>query len=379
MSVPIPQYEYLFLPAWPQLLIFLSTLTFWIHLLLVGTVVGSSLFLLSRVLRKKSDLDQQLDRRILHVIPVCISLTITFGVAPLLFIQALYNQYFYSANILIAPFWLASLGFLMIGFIGIYLASKFRSVPVNLVFLVIVVLSFLSILYIFTNNTVLSQQPERWLAFHRGDQILHVHDATVNPRILHNIGATLVISGLAIAWIGRFRQSDRESREHATRIGMHWMMIGLVLQIAFGLWFVIAVPGEIRTNLINFSNLTSMAWYFAVILVFLNLYTAMRAVILPGQTKWLLYSTLLPLVGLLGMLLARQYLRTAYLARTVAGSFKIQDWHVLAQTPQFFIFAVLLLIALVVIITTLLLVLRSKPVPQEISRSEDPYDHPETE
>ena len=288
MTVPIPQYEHLFLPAWPQLLIFLSTLMFWVHLLLVGIVVGGSIFLLSRALRKKSDLDQQLDRRILRVIPVCISLTITFGVAPLLFTQALYGQYFYSANILIAPFWLGSLGFLMIGFIGIYLAYKFRSVSVNLIFLLIVVLSFISVLYIFTNNAVLSLQPEHWLEFHRGEQILHVRDAIVNPRVLHNIGATLVISGLAIAWIGRFRQSDREAREHAVRTGMHWMMIGLVLQIAFGLWYVIAVPGAIRTDLINFTNLTSIAWYLAVIFVFLNLYTALRAIILPGQTKWLL-------------------------------------------------------------------------------------------
>ena len=193
-----------------------------------------------------------------------------------------------------------------------------------------------------------------------------VRDATVNPRVLHNIGATLVISGLAIAWIGRFRQSDREAREHAIRTGMHWMMIGLVLQIGIGLWFVISLPGEIRTDLINFTNLTSIAWYLAVILVFLNLYTAMRAVILPGQTKWLLYSTLLPPVGLIGMLLARQYLRSAYLARNVAGQFKIQDWLVSPQTQQFFLFTVLLLIALVIIATTLLLVLRSKPVPKNM-------------
>jgi hypothetical protein len=379
MSVPIPRYEHLFLPAWPQLLTLLSTLTFWIHLLLVGTVVGSSLFLLSRVLRKKSDLDQQLDRRILQVIPVCISLTITFGVAPLLFTQALYGHYFYSANILIAPFWLGSLGFLLIGFISIYLASRFRSVPVNLIFLLIVVLCFIGVLYIFTNNAVLSLQPEHWLEFHRGEQILHVRDATVNPRVLHNIGAGLVISGLAIAWIGRFRQSDREAREHAVKTGLHWMMIGLVLQIGIGLWFVISLPGAIRSDLINFSNLTSIAWYLAVILVFLNLYTAMRAVILPGQTKWLLYSTLLPPLGLIGMLLARQYLRIAYLSRTEAGQFKIQDWSVLPQGQQFFIFAVLLVIALVIIGGTLLLVLRAKPVPTEIVRNENQHGLSETD
>jgi len=361
------------------LMVLLSTLTFWVHLLLVGIVVGCSIFLLRQALRKKSDLDQQLDRRILRVIPVCISLTITFGVAPLLFTQALYGQYFYSANILIAPFWLGSLGFLMIGFISIYLACKFRSFLVNLIFLLIVVFSFITVLYIFTNNAVLSLQPEHWIEFHRGEQILHVRDATVNPRVLHNIGATLVISGLAIAWIGRFRQSNRDAREHAVKTGLHWMMIGLVLQIGIGLWFVISLPGEIRTDLINFSNLISIVWYLAVILVFQNLYTAMRAIILPGQTKWLIYSTLLPAVGLIGMLLARQYLRSAYLARNVAGQFKIQDWHVVPQTQQFLIFAVLLLITLLIIATTLLFVLRSKPVPKEIDSSENRYEIVETE
>ena len=84
-------------------------------------------------------------------------------------------------------------------------------------------------------------------------------------------------------------------------------------------------------------------------------------------------STLLPALGLVGMLLARQYLRTAYLARNIAGQFKVQDWHVLPQIQQFLIFAVLLLIVLAIVAITLLLVLRSKPAPKEISNSENPY------
>lgn len=361
MTVPVPHYEHLFLPAWPWLMVLLSTLTFWVHLLLVGIVVGGSMFLLTQVLRRKNELDRQLNRRIGQVIPVCVSLTITFGVAPLLFTQALYGHYFYSANILIAPFWLGSLGFLMIGFISIYLAYKFRSFLANLLFLLIVVVSFIAVLYIFTNNAVLSLQPEHWLEFHRGEQLLHVRDATVNPRGLHNIGATLVISGLAIAWIGRFRKADREAREHAVKTGLQWMMIGLVVQMGIGLWYVISLPGDIRNGLIHFSNYTSIAWYLAVIFVFLNLFTAMKAILFPGQTKWLVLSTLLPTLGLVGMLLARQYLRTAYLARNVAGPFKIQDWLVSPQTEQCLLFAGLLGIALLIIVLTMIFVLRSKP------------------
>lgn len=381
-SVPIPAYEHLFLPAPPALLVALSTFTFWLHLLLVGTVIGSVIYLFFTTLTRRNELDRRLNSRLLKVLPVCVSLTITFGVAPLLFTQVLYSHYFYSANILIGNFWLASLGFLLAGFISLYLASRFSCIICKFGFIAIVLGCFIAVLYIFTHNAILSLQPEHWLDFHRGARLLHVRDAVALPRLAHNIGAAFVISGLAIAWIGRYRWptgdseiTSRQRVEHACRTGLSWLLFGLMLQIAFGLWFVLSLTEEIRRNLINFSNITSIAWYAALVLVMLNLFTAIKGIINPQASRWLLLSTLLPLFGLAGMLLARQYLRSAYLARPEAGGFNIKNWTTQTQNQPMLIFAVALGIALVVIVVMLAWVLLSKRVVAEVPAT--PMEQPE--
>ena len=364
-TVPIPAYEHLFLPAPAWLLVALSTFTFWLHLLLVGTVVGSLIYLFLTTLVRHNELDRRLNGRLLKVLPVCVSLTITFGVAPLLFTQALYGHYFYSANILIGNFWLGSLGFLLVGFISLYLAARFSCNICKFGFIAVVLGCFGAVLYIFTHNAILSLHPEYWLEFHRGARLLHVRDATALPRLAHNVGATFVISGLALAWIGRYRWptggefSPQQRIEHATRTGLSWTLLGLMLQIAFGLWFVLSLPGEIRKSLINFSGVTSIAWYAGLLFVVLNIFTSMKGIINPGAKKWLIFSTILPLLGLVGMLLARQYLRSAYLVRPAAGGFDVNKWTVESQTQPMLIFALALTAALLVIIIMLVGVLLS--------------------
>ena len=57
-----------------------------------------------------------------------ISLAITTGIAPLLFVQLLYQQYFYTATILIGWAWLLFVVLLMLGYYAAY-AYKFRGAP----------------------------------------------------------------------------------------------------------------------------------------------------------------------------------------------------------------------------------------------------------
>jgi len=366
-NIPIPAYEHLSLPGPAWLLVTLSTFTFWIHLLLAGSLVGSLIFLFVRRFRLRSEslLDRQLDTRIIKTLPVLISLTITFGIGPLLFTQVLYGHYFYSANIFIGNFWIMSLGFLFLGFICVYLTARYWNHSYKTLLLLLVLGCFLAIIYIFTNNALLSVLPEHWINFHRQIHLLRVPDSTLFPRLLHNIGATFVISGLAIAWIGRFRPASSDippaqCAEHATSIGLQWMLFGFVLQVAFGLWWLFSLPPEMRTNLISLSNFTSTAWWLAILLAALNLLTIIKGIIRP-QKIWLLLSTFLPLLGMFGMLMARQQLRTAYLARDVAGSFDINNWNTQVQRSPLIALAVILLLGLIAIIVMLVLILRRGP------------------
>ena len=371
MNPPIPAYDTFFLPAPHWLLITLATFTFWVHLILVGAVAGSTVFLIARRFRRRSDLDRAIDSRILHALPVCLSFTITFGVAPLLFIQVLYGHYFYAANVFLGGYWLLALAFVFIAFVSLYFAHRCRRSFAAAGILLLASLGFLGVMYIFTNNAVLSIAPEHWLAFHRNLAALHVPDAITIPRFLHNFGATFVLGGLAVAWIGRFRPrtdpNDLQTRRiAATRAGLRFTFLGLLLQIALGLWFLLSLPSDVLKGLISFHSVTSFAWWTAVALVGLNLWTVVKGLLAPHRLKWLLLSTFIPLTGLVGMLLARQYLRSAYLGRDLAGSFDLADWSEQTQASPILLFFVLLLLGLLLIAAMIGVTLRRQRGGTEI-------------
>ncbi len=66
-------------------------------------------------------------RRVAEIVrdrlPFMLGCGITAGVAPLLFVQLLYQQRFYTANLLLGPRWLAVVPALIVGFYALYLAK----------------------------------------------------------------------------------------------------------------------------------------------------------------------------------------------------------------------------------------------------------------
>ena len=85
--------------------VFLLIFTFFLHILFVNlTIGGSLLILLSRYLGKnaKNNLYYEIAEELGAVNTFNISLTVTTGVAPLLFIQVIYSSFFYSSSILLS-------------------------------------------------------------------------------------------------------------------------------------------------------------------------------------------------------------------------------------------------------------------------------------
>jgi len=381
VNVPIPSHDYLFLPGTAWLVQLLCIISSYLHLLLVGIVVGSAVFLLLRrvVFRSHSELDHQLDGRLLKTLPVCISLMITFGVASLLFVQCLYTPYFFCANIFMAPFWMLIPVLLVVGFVSAYLAGRFWRRGVVLLFVLLVPIAFAAILYIMTNNAVLTIMPEHWLQFHRDTARLHVSDPIVLPRLLHNFGATFVIVGLFVAWVGRFAAptgvagdaAQKRLAQHASRLGLRWLIFGLFLQIALGFWYVLAISAPIRGQIIGFRTFASLAWYISLALVVVNIITAFKALESTARKSWLYLTTVLPAIGLVGMLLARQEVRAASLGRESAGSFDAlsqspqHGWVVQSQPSAILAFFLVLIIAVIAIAVMVLLALRPRPDNQE--------------
>jgi hypothetical protein len=104
---------------------FLDIFTLIIHLLLMNIVVGGCIIaFFSRLKASDQPLNESLHGSFVNKIPSVLALTITFGVAPLLFIQVLYGHFIYSSSILMAVYWLLVVPLLIIAYYGIYIHAR---------------------------------------------------------------------------------------------------------------------------------------------------------------------------------------------------------------------------------------------------------------
>lgn len=262
----IPDPDPIPLPAPTELLTFLLVLTFLLHLVPMNFVLGGSLLMVLSYARASMVADQasRNHRRLIEILarafPPAIAFTITLGVAPLLFVQVLYGQLFFSSSILMAWPWLGVIGLLLVGYYAAYwhTTQHMRLGEVAAWVALLVAATFLVIAFVFVNNFSLLQNPEVWrslyLSDRRGLHLYAVWESSVLPRYLHFLFAALALTGLAVAAMGvRRRAREPEFARWAMGYGARWFIGGTLLQMGSGIWFVASQPARIRNALLGAS------------------------------------------------------------------------------------------------------------------------------
>ncbi len=123
-SMHIPSFDPIPMPAPEPLVHGLLVVTVLLHALFVNLVLGSTpIMVVTEWLgqRKGSDRFQRLARTLSSISPTAMALAIVLGVAPLLFIQILYGQLFYTAAILGGGVWILLILVLILAHYGLYL------------------------------------------------------------------------------------------------------------------------------------------------------------------------------------------------------------------------------------------------------------------
>ncbi len=350
--LPLP--DELGIPGPSSLFLFLYLLTFVIHTALANFVIGGSAFLALQEYRslKGNETAKALSRRILQILPVVFSLTITFGVAPLLFVQVLYGQFFYSANVLLGGWWLLNLGFILSAFYIVYwLATRSdKGIPPSgrsLAGSIILSLFTLKIALLFTSNSTLSIEPDRWqdVALQHG-MLGAINSPILIPRYFHNIFGAMIMSGIWIAWAAATqRTADSAIREQGIRAGVRWSLFFVLLQVPVGLWYLMQLQEEVRSELLGFGSPASILWYGGLMLVVVMIYLMAELYRSPDSRKLLYGVTGVSLAILVGMVAAREHVRQGYLK----PYFSLGDWTVNLQPGPMVIFGVTLVVGLVVI------------------------------
>jgi hypothetical protein len=331
-------------PVW--LFHFLLVLTFYLHLLFLSTALGGSLLAaVARLLAGAADDHRRLlAGRLTAINTFAISLTITTGVAPLLFVQVLYQQYFYSATILIGGAWLSLVVLLIVGYYAVYL-YKLRGG--TSLWLVVAAVMFLLIAAIQVTVNLTHAQPGRWaeIADHPWSALA---DATYGPRLLVFVLAGLVLSALLNAWWASRRGAagdQVEVNQSLAAFAWSWALWPAVVLVGAGVVHWLLLPQEVRKGLLQGGAATLVPLVAALVLLVVLLAILVRgrsAPAMPGPATAAL-ATMLALFAALAIV--RHQVRALYLepARSQLELVAAPQW------GTFWLFAVLLVLGLALV------------------------------
>lgn len=198
------------LPAATVFYLVLFAATLVIHFVFMSYVLAGTVWIMAGLFRPKNE-SSIITTTLSDWMPVMLSGAITAGVAPLLFIQILYRQPFYTANLLQFNRWMAILPVLIVLFYLYYLikAHSTRHTLIQRIASVVCVAGVLFIAWSWSGNHELSvQQPDRWQEIYSG-----TNPAPRNPlvglRLVLWVTTTFPVLSCLLTW--QLRQPNDSS------------------------------------------------------------------------------------------------------------------------------------------------------------------------
>jgi hypothetical protein len=318
------------LPVVPWIFHGLEDLLFFIHILLVDTILGLCLAALASRLRRGTGALEGFVGQPVRVAPVFFALTVTLGVAPLLFTQVLYGQFFYASSVLMAVFWILVVPLIIVGYYALYIRARSQR-PTSALATAAIALTACVLLYIafmFVSNVTLMLNPGDWAAYaaNRGGTSLPLSDRGLPPRFLHFAVGAFAVGGLSMAALNRIRLRGAE-RAAAERLGLRIFGFATIVECVVGCWFLFSLPRDFAAG---FSG--GQAWPTLVLCVGM---VAGAAAVVTALIGRFLPTVVLAPVSVLGMVLARDALRTMYLKPYLADP-------TIAANPQYGVLALFL-------------------------------------
>lgn len=347
------------LPAPPLLLDHLLALVFIVHVLFMNYVIAAP-FIASWYLLIQGGKGAQRAKWITAPLPVAFTFTVTFGVAPLLFMQTLYGKFFYTANIMLGGRWLAVVFVIIAAFYLSYivnhrLAKSGSSPTLSGLLILLTGLLVWSVGFIMTWNYFLSVSTGQWPALLE-NPLKVAASASFPPRILHMLVGSFAVAGLWMVMIAKWhgkREGDSEELGKLSSQGVLISASATLMQIIIGIWYLLRLPAGAWDKLFS-GSIPGIVWMIGVAGGLLLLGILITAAIYPKRPNLTNFAVGLLAVTLIGMVAGRGVVRLHDLGR----EFSLRTLPYTVQTGPMLIFFVLLVIALLLVIYMLRLIWR---------------------
>ncbi len=180
----------------PTAWLVLYLVTFALHVVLISYVLAGTAYALVQAFRRKED---PIADRARDLLPFMLGLGITAGVAPLLFLQLLYQRQFYTANLLLGPRWGAVVPALIVGFYALYLAKATAAIRWRRAALALALLCFTFVAWSWSELHLVMQDQPAWREMYAAGDRFYAQ-AGVLPRLLLWLGAMATLFATVAAW-----------------------------------------------------------------------------------------------------------------------------------------------------------------------------------
>ncbi len=302
-------------PFFPIVFQFLMVLTFTLHIFFVNLTIGTLLISLYLSF-KRDEFSKKLSSSLIKMTPISISMAILFGIAPLLFVQVIYDAFFYTASTLLGVYVTLFVFSMIIAYSSVYIGyfNKEKKEGIFKFFVLISLLLFLFSGFIIHSVSYLSLLPDKWMSLYTSLSPVNTSGLNLKyfqiSRFLHFIIPSLIQTGILIMLYSdyyKFRDDfKKDYLEWCYKFGSKIALLFLTLQILIGIWFLLEVPFKFKFFLNPFLIIGIL---FSLILFYLLLVSLKKVYAL--QKPILLLSIL----TIFFMSYGREILRMNYLSQ----------------------------------------------------------------
>jgi hypothetical protein len=298
-------------PYW--LLTLLHWLTFALHLVAMNLLFGLLLIVL---FFRRQPLAGHLGGIFTKLFPVFMAATITLGVAPLLFTQVVYGNFFYSASIVSGWNWFFQIPVVLVTYYLLYLVAmrKGLSEKARRTLLVFAAAGFGYISYTFTMISDLAEKPGLWPGLYRHSPA----GWSLNPDMLqtvlrwaHVVTGAVTVAGVALLLFARYHPKGKEYPGMTIQGGRIFRMAApLAAVLAVG--YLLALNREVLIRFLQSPGLHAILTAVVINLaVWVWLWRRRRAGEFSGGT--LAALSVLVFAGVCCMVIGRHFLRIVLL------------------------------------------------------------------
>ena len=287
----------------------LSYLTYYLHLVSTGIMFGISTQVITGFFRGRNDMRwRSFADTMSRILPFSIAFTVNLGIAPLLFLQALYGNFFYTASIVIGIPWILLIPLLIISYYSIYwvVFKKNNFTKHKLTLSIIASIIFAWIAFILVNINTLMMVPQNWKIYYssKSGMNLNISEPTLVTRYIFYLFVFMLIGGTFTSLFYKIKNKKEESNK-----GFHFGSIVAAyfsfLSIPAFILFLHKLPAEIKDGLLKGNIVwTVLAILFVLLLCLIGFLNFKRKTIL---------SCILLGIDLVLFVLIRNHIRYLYL------------------------------------------------------------------